>query len=118
MTIRTRFSNPNGRIRHGSAAKVVLTSPISQSILIPQKATFEMQDRLFAFVVGEDRKASMRRITTRGRIGEDFVVESGVSVNDTLVTEGVQYISEGDPISVEIAPAVSTAKQNEEVTAG
>ena len=56
IAFRARFANPKNLLKHGSSGKVRMNQAVTNALLIPQKAAFELQDKLFVFVVGADNK--------------------------------------------------------------
>lgn len=93
------FSNPKGELRSGSSGVVRISQTMHGIILVPQKATFELQDRKMAYVLDADNKVSSVALTIEGNSGESYVVSQGVKVGDRLVLEGIDFIKEGDVIS-------------------
>lgn len=97
--IRARFANPNGIIRSGSSATVRIPNALSDVLLIPQTATFELQDKRFAVVVDKAGKTKSVAITTmENTAGGFFVVESGLKAGDQIVLEGVSTLKDGTAI--------------------
>jgi len=99
VNIRARFPNPKGIIRSGSSTKVQLPEEIKDAIIIPQSATFELQDKRFAAVVGKDGKTKNTVITVKDNtIGNFYVVESGLKAGDQIVLEGVASLKDDSQI--------------------
>ncbi|MBF4518971.1 efflux RND transporter periplasmic adaptor subunit [Flavobacterium sp. ANB] len=92
---RARFSNPDNLLKHGSSAKIVLPVPLKNAILIPQKTTFEIQEKLYVFVVDANNKVAQREITISSRMPNLYVVASGLTVNDKIIYEGIQNVKSG-----------------------
>ncbi|MEX0881953.1 MAG: efflux transporter periplasmic adaptor subunit, partial [Cyclobacteriaceae bacterium] len=72
------------------------------AIIIPQKAVFEIQDRSFVYVVGENNQVEMRSFIPRARFSHYYIVESGLVAGESLVFEGIQNIKDGMTISPKI----------------
>ncbi|SJZ66441.1 efflux RND transporter periplasmic adaptor subunit [Sediminibacterium ginsengisoli] len=105
IAFRARFANPNRLLKHGQTGKVLMTMPLRNALIIPQKATYEIQDKLFVFVVDKNNVVKSRGITINGRMPDLFVVESGLNLNDRILLEGVQKVRDDDKIASEyIAP--------------
>lgn len=98
IAFRAKFRNPDGLLKHGSNAKVVLDRVLKNAILIPQKSTFEIQDKLYVYVMKQDSTLEQRNIVSNIRLPHIFVVESGLKANETILFEGVQSAKEGDKI--------------------
>lgn len=98
IAFRARFDNPKNLLKHGSSGKIRMNQAITNALLIPQKAAFELQDKLFVFVVGADNKVQMRAIVLKLRLPQLYVVQSGLSASDRILYEGIQTVKEGDQI--------------------
>lgn len=99
VNVRASFPNPNGLIRSGSSATVRIPTQVKNGILIPQSATFELQDKRFASVVGTDSIAKNVQITVRDNsAGSFFVVDKGLKAGDKVVLEGVANLKDGTKI--------------------
>ncbi|MBA4275232.1 efflux RND transporter periplasmic adaptor subunit [Flavobacterium sp.] len=105
IAFRARFSNSEKLLRNGETGQVQMLVPLRNAILIPQKATYEIQDKKYVFVVDKNNKVSSREITIAGEIPDLYVVKSGVTANDKILFEGVQKVKENDKINFEyLAP--------------
>lgn len=110
IALRARFPNPERTLRHGSNAKVVLQRTVPKALLVPQRSTFEVQDKLYVFVVKADSTVEQRNISTAFRLPDLYVVANGLAPDERIVFEGVQRLRQGDritpqPISAEAAKA-------------
>jgi len=104
--IRARFPNPKGIIRSGSSATVRIPNNLKDVILVPQSATFELQDKLFAVTVGKDGKTKNVNLTVmENTTGNFYVVESGLKVGDQIVLEGVSTLKDGTQIKANVQSA-------------
>lgn len=91
-TVRALFNNPNGMLRSGSTGQVVIPMHQDSAIVIPQKATFELQDRKFVFTVvpGDTARVAATPITiSKINDGQSYVVTSGLNPGDVIAVEGV-----------------------------
>lgn len=102
IAFRARFPNPDGLVKHGSTGSVKLTTSIGQAILVPQKSTFEIQDNVYVYVVDDENKVHLRSFKPKLRLPHFYVVESGLSIRDKIVYEGIQRVKEGDQIQVSV----------------
>lgn len=99
VTFRARFANPKGIIRSGSSATVKIPKDIKEEILIPQSATFELQDKIFAVTVGKDGITKNVNITVLANsAGNYYVVTDGLKAGDEIVLEGVASLKDGSQI--------------------
>ncbi|MDE6716711.1 MAG: efflux RND transporter periplasmic adaptor subunit [Muribaculaceae bacterium] len=84
------FPNPDGMIRSGATGQVLIPSLRTDAILIPQTATYEVQDMKFCFVVGDSSKVHSTPITIADQNdGKNYIVTGGLKPGDVIVTEGV-----------------------------
>ncbi len=104
LQMRATFANPDKLLRSGATG--VLQFPVRriEAIIIPQKASYAIQDKRFVYVVGKDNKVKNTEITVlEQHDGENFVVTSGLKAGDRLVVEGVNQLKDGmeiKPITV------------------
>jgi len=102
IAFRARFQNPDNILRHGGTGKIQLRNTLKQAILIPQKSTFNRQENLCAFVVGQDSIVQVRNIVQMARLPHLFAVQSGLTTQDRIIYEGIQHIMEGDKVIPEV----------------
>jgi membrane fusion protein (multidrug efflux system) len=99
VNVRARFPNPNGVIRSGNSAMVRIPTTVKKGLLIPQSATFELQDKRFAVVLGANNKTRNAAIQVlENTAGKFFVVEEGLKAGDKIVLEGVASLEDGSQI--------------------
>jgi len=98
IAFRAKFENPEQILKHGSSGKIKLSNKVTDAILVPQKATFEIQDKVYVFVVDEQNKVSMRSITPKGRISHFYWVDAGLEIGEKVVFEGVQNLKDGNQV--------------------
>ncbi|GAB3794671.1 efflux RND transporter periplasmic adaptor subunit [Spirosoma humi] len=111
IAFRARFANPKNLLKHGSSGKVRMNQAVTDAVLIPQKATFELQDKLFVFVVGADNKVHMQRFVPKLRLPQLYVVQSGLTASDRILYEGIQTVKEGDLIEPHLVSAPQLRSQ-------
>lgn len=88
--VRALFSNPSGVLRSGSTGTVVIPSVSKNVITIPQKATYELQDRRYVYVVNDSNKVASTYVTVEDmNDGANFIVTSGLKPGDRIAVEGV-----------------------------
>ena len=89
-SVRALFDNPAGMLRSGSTGSILIPYVESNAIIIPQKATFEIQDRKYVYIVDETNKTVSTVITVfEINDGKEYIVTSGLKAGDRLVVEGV-----------------------------
>lgn len=102
LAFRARFNNPEKILKHGSSGKIQLISNLKQAMLIPQKATFEVQENNYVYVLDKDNVVQARSIVVGQRLPHLYVVSSGLSTGDKVIYEGIQRVKEGDKIKPEL----------------
>ena len=120
-SVRALFDNPSGMLRSGNTGSIVVPVESENVIVIPQKATFEVQDKKFVYVVGEGNKLSSVAITVLPQNdGKNYVVTEGLKPGDQIVIEGVgtSAVREGAEIKpVTAEQAAEMAKKQAEAQA-
>jgi membrane fusion protein, multidrug efflux system len=101
IAFRARFPNTAKLLRNGETGQVQMLVPLRNAIVIPQKATYEIQDKKYVFVVDKNNKVSSKEITITGEIPDLYVVSSGLTENDKILLEGVQKVRDNDKIKYE-----------------
>lgn len=99
IALRARFPNPDRALRHGANAKVVLRRSVPKALLVPQRSTFEVQDKLYVLVVKADSTVEQRNIGIAFRLPDLYVVANGLDTTERIVFEGVQRLRQGDRIT-------------------
>lgn len=99
IAFRARFPNPDHLLKNGETGKVLMQVPLHQALVIPQKATYEIQDKKFVFVIGKDNVVKSRNITIKGSMPDVYVVESGLEPGDRILFDGVQQVKDDEKIS-------------------
>jgi len=101
IAFRATFANPAALLRHGQTGKVRMSIPLENALLIPQKATFDVLDKKFVFVVDEKHVVHTRAITVAAEQPQVFVIAEGLSEKDTILLDGLRKVRDGsvvDPV--------------------
>jgi membrane fusion protein (multidrug efflux system) len=107
IAFRARFANPEQLLKHGSSGKVRIKNKVNNALVIPQKSSFEIQDKIYVYVLTNDNKVQSRNIIPKLRIPHLYVIESGVNTGDRIIYEGIQNVKDG----MKIIPRVVSMKQ-------
>jgi len=99
IAFRAKFPNPEMLLKHGETGKVQMNIPLRHALLVPQKATYELQDKVYVFVVDRNSIVKSRSITIKNRLSDIYVVDGGLSEGDKIVLEGVQNVKDDDKIA-------------------
>jgi membrane fusion protein (multidrug efflux system) len=111
IAFRAKFPNPDLLLKHGETGKVKLTIDLKQALVIPQKATYELQDKTYVYVVDANNVVRSRNITIRQKLSNLYVIESGLSPNDKILLEGTQNVKDDDKIETEFIDARTVLSQ-------
>jgi membrane fusion protein (multidrug efflux system) len=95
ISFRASFENTNGLLRSGNTGKIRIPHTLTAALVVPQEATFEMQDRVFVFVVADSNKVVSSPIAITGKSGNYYLVESGVKAGDKIVYSGLGRLQDG-----------------------
>lgn len=98
VSIRADFPNPGGLLRNGGSATVIMPSSLHDAMVIPQSATYEIQEKKFVFRVVDGVAHSQEVQVYRLNDGHEYVVESGLEPGDVIVAEGAGLMKEGTKI--------------------
>jgi membrane fusion protein (multidrug efflux system) len=98
VAFRASFPNPDQLLRHGETGNVILSESLSNSLMIPQKATFEILDKKYVYVIDSKGAIQSREITIEREVPHLFVVKAGLSENDTVLLEGLGKVSKGQKV--------------------
>lgn len=89
-TFKAIFTNPLGIIRSGASATVRLPTTVDSALVIPQSATYELQDKRLVYIVDKNNKVTSSAITVLpSDNGQYFIVNSGLNAGDQVVLEGL-----------------------------
>ncbi|GAB2778607.1 efflux RND transporter periplasmic adaptor subunit [Rhabdobacter roseus] len=115
IAFRASFPNPDKLLKHGSSGMVRLTNTLDNALLVPQKATFEIQDKSYVYVVDGKNQIRTRSFVPKSRFANYYVVESGLKPGETIVYEGIQTLRDGATISPQPISMDSLKVPQEEV---
>ncbi len=109
VTYKASFANTGNALKSGGFATVKIPYPISQVIVVPQSATYEVQDKRYVFVVDKSNKITSRMITaTATNDGQFFIVNSGIKAGETIAITGVGISLKDD---MTIKPQVAKSEE-------
>ena len=95
ISLRAVFSNPDQFLRNGGSGTVVVPTVKKQCIIIPQAATYELQNRIFVYKVVDSKAQSAPVEVFRLNNGTEYVVEDGLAPGDVIIAEGAGLVREG-----------------------
>ena len=98
VSIRAVFSNRNHLLRNGGSGTIIIPMTLQNCMVIPQSATYELQDRVFVYKVVDGKASSTEIHIAPQNNGGEYIVTDGLEVGDIIVAEGAGLIKEGTPI--------------------
>ena len=98
VSARAVFPNADGLLLSGSTGSIVIPNEMKQVIVIPQSATYEIQDKTYAWRIINSKAESTIITVLPTSDGENYVVTSGLAVGDVIVAKGAGYVKEGQEI--------------------
>lgn len=101
IAFRATFPNPEGLLRHGQTGNVQIRQLFKNVLIIPQKATMEIMDKKYVFVVNKDKVVQLRPITIEAEMPDLYVISEGLSADDKILLEGLRKVKNNDRISYE-----------------
>lgn len=110
IPFRADFPNPDGLLRHGETGTIRMKRLVKGAVLVPQKATFEVLDHHYVFVVDKDDKVVQQRIHIEESIEDLFLVSRGVTDQDKIVIEGLRQAKGGEKADYEFVEPETTFK--------
>ncbi|MBQ2027159.1 MAG: efflux RND transporter periplasmic adaptor subunit [Alistipes sp.] len=108
VTLRAKFPNRNRLLLSGGSGTVILPHRQEGCVVIPQHATFEVQDKVYAYKI--ENGIAKAKIISVFEIsnGKEYIVESGLIEGDTIVVEGIGILRDDTPIKIK---EIVTAKK-------
>ena len=98
VSLRAVFNNRNHLLRNGGSGTIIIPVTINNCIVIPQAATYELQDRIFVYKVVDGKASATEIHVAPQNNGTEYIVTSGLAVGETIVAEGAGLIKEGTTI--------------------
>jgi len=98
IAFRATFPNPKGLLRHGETGNILVKLPYKDALIIPQKATFEVLEKKYVYVLDKNNVIRSREITIAAELPNIFVVKSGLTKNDKILLEGLRQVKENEKV--------------------
>jgi membrane fusion protein (multidrug efflux system) len=98
IAFRATFPNPKGILRHGETGNIMMPVTLKGAILIPQKATFDVLDKKYVYVVDKNDMLQSRQITIAQEIPHLYIVSSGLDTRDKILAEGLGKVKNNEKI--------------------
>lgn len=95
ISLRARFKNPEGLLKHGSSGKINVPVETGETLAVHQKSVFEIQDRTYVYKLDQHNKIKMTPFKAGQRVGHFYLIDEGLKAEDKVVFEGVQGLKDG-----------------------
>ena len=110
VSLRAVFPNKDHLLRNGGTGTVVISTVKNQVIVIPQTATFELQNKVFVYRVVDGKTAQTEIKVASLDDGTSYIVEEGLSEGDVIIAEGAGLLKEGVEVGPSPTPSPSSPK--------
>lgn len=98
IQVRAEFPNPDKILMSGANGTVVFPDEYKDAIVIPQEATFTLQDKIFVYKIVDGVTASQEITVVSKSDGVNYVVTGGLEVGDKIIAKGAGLLRAGVPI--------------------
>ena len=99
VSMRAVFNNKDKRLMSGGQANIIIPYDRPQSIVVPQEATYEIQNRIFAYKVVDNKAVSTPITVFEINDGTEYIVEEGLQDGDVIVSEGAGLLKDGSTVA-------------------
>lgn len=99
-SFRAEFPNKEGKLRSGLSGKIAIPKQMADVIVIPQKATFSLQDKIIVYTVQKDSVVQQVVATLPTPDGKSYVITDGLNKGDMIVTDGLATLNHGQKIDI------------------
>ncbi|WP_433830410.1 efflux RND transporter periplasmic adaptor subunit [Flavobacterium anhuiense] len=102
IPFRATFPNPKRLLRHGETGSIQMPIDLKNAMLIPQKATFEVLDKKYVYVIDQNNAVKSREVVIAAEMPHLFVIKEGLSIHDKILLEGLRLVKENEKINYEV----------------
>ena len=104
IKLKAAFDNPDHRLWPGQFARVTLRlATLPDAMVVPAQAVQTGQDGQYVFVVKNDQTVEQRTVVPGQRVGDDVVVQKGLTPGETVVTEGQLRLEAGAHVTTDLS---------------
>ncbi|MCA9128396.1 MAG: efflux RND transporter periplasmic adaptor subunit [Planctomycetales bacterium] len=101
IAFRADFPNDERLLRHGQTGTVLIHQVAKNAVVIPQRATFEILAKKYAYVVDSENVVHQQEITIQSEQDDIYVIESGLQEGDKIILEGIRQVRDGEKVEYE-----------------
>ncbi len=102
IEFRATFANPDKLLRHGETGTILMVKPYNNALLIPQKATFQVMDKNYVYVINKEDKLEQRLINIEAELPHLFIVKDGLKDDDKILLEGLRKVHAGEEVKIDL----------------
>lgn len=95
ISYRAIFPNPDNLLRSGISGAVKMPSALNEVVMLPQKATFEMQGKRFVYLLGKENKVKTKEVVVSNTTDTHFIIKEGLELGQKYVADGLIKLREG-----------------------
>ncbi|NSL91167.1 efflux RND transporter periplasmic adaptor subunit [Chitinophaga solisilvae] len=110
VSFRASFPNTAGLLRSGNTGKIRIPEQLTDAVVVPAEATYEMQDKVMVFVVADSNKVAGVPISISGKSGSYYLVDKGVKAGQRIVYSGLGRLQDGAVIAPQMVSLDSLLK--------
>ena len=109
VSLRATFPNPEHILRNGGSGTVIFPYIKENVLIVPQEATYEIQDKIFVYKVVDGKATSSQVSVFPINDGKEYIIESGLEEGETIIAEGAGLVQERTIVGT---PAADNAPAN------
>jgi membrane fusion protein (multidrug efflux system) len=117
IAFRATFINPDRILRHGETGNILMPVKLKNALLIPQKATFEVLEKKYVFVVTEDGTVEQREIQISTEIPHLFVIKQGLKEGEKILIDGLRKVKNKQTVKTKTISFTQTLKEIQSIHA-
>ncbi|MFT3679848.1 MAG: efflux RND transporter periplasmic adaptor subunit [Ferruginibacter sp.] len=95
ISFRAVFANNEKLLRSGITGKIRIPFAQQNKLMVPQQSTYELQDKVYVFALGDSNKVVSKQISIAGKSEGNYIVDKGVNNGETIVYSGLQRLRDG-----------------------
>lgn len=104
IAFRATFLNDQGILRHGETGTILMPEYLKNAVIIPQKASFDILDKKYVYVINEKNEVQSRQITVSQELPHLYVVSEGLKPTDKILLEGLGKVKNNERINFKLVP--------------
>ncbi len=98
IAFRATFPNPKLLLRHGETGNVLMNIPIKNAVIIPQKATFEVLEKKYVYVIDGKGVVHAREIQIGYELPDIYIIKGGLQPNEKILLEGIRKVTDNQKV--------------------